>query len=187
MSKIEHTGVVTVFTSKGTETLKKDGGSGSWRLDNKRLLKQTYCLCVQNRHDKRKWLARLAEHQHGQPFMIGRGLGVVPVPKQQDDLHQRYLITFAEYAILNCDICDSFHRNPVNYQRTLANIGIDPDKLNWQPMPPATTSIAAILPEDIDDPAIEAEAGGLTMAQARAGLAIGLGVPESNIEITVRY
>jgi hypothetical protein len=73
-------------------------------------------------------------------------------------------------------------RNPVRYG-TLEEFGInDPDTLTWISMPaiPTTAADAEARDEDDDGP------GPLTIAEARTGLALGFGVPEAAIGITVR-
>jgi hypothetical protein len=69
------------------------------------------------------------------------------------------------------------YRNPVRYG-TLEEFGItDPEALAWHPMPaiPPRTYAGETLDEDQDGP------GPLTIAEAKAGLALGLSVPEAAI------
>lgn len=71
-------------------------------------------------------------------------------------------------------------RNPVKYS-TLEEIGIDPSKLKWEPMP-----------ESVDVPKAEPRGprgtpvGALTMAEAKKGLSLTLGVAPEAIELTIR-
>ena len=91
----------------------------------------------------------------------------------------RYLIQFNEYARVNIPEIWKGDRNPVKYA-TLEELGIDPSMLKWEPMPPAPESIPDVIPVRA------ANAGALTMAQAKNGLALTFGVPPEAIEITIR-
>jgi hypothetical protein len=65
---------------------------------------------------------------------------------------------------------------------TLEELGIDPSKLNWEPMPKGddvfTTSEVA--------PSKTGPVGALTIAEAKAGLALTFGVRPETIEIMIR-
>jgi hypothetical protein len=60
----------------------------------------------------------------------------------------------------------------------LEQLGIDPLKLKWEPMPkPSTVALQTFV-----QPAAE----GLTITAAKQGLSLTLGVPVEAIEITIR-
>ena len=70
---------------------------------------------------------------------------------------------------------------------------MDPNLLQFEPMPPpAAIEASDPVPEQVAEttPNNKDEdrngPGPLTIAEAKAGLALGLGVPETAIEITVR-
>lgn len=165
---------LVVLTARGFERIISEGGSQSWRLKPDRAERREFCVCVQNRHNGH-WGGADQEHHHA--FLIGRIRDVVPSPERLE----RYLVRFSAYARIDSANAWPGLRNPVRYG-TLEEFGItDPASLNWQPMP-ATQPRAADSGEIGDESGI----GPLTIAEARAGLALGLGVPESAIEITVR-
>lgn len=66
----------------------------------------------------------------------------------------------------------------------LEEFGItDPETLDWHPMPAVQCGTPAA---EARDEELEGF-GPLTISEAKAGLALGLGVPERAIEITVRF
>lgn len=93
--------------------------------------------------------------------MVGKIKDVVPSTEAEG----RWLIQMSEYATI--DLPDEWQgRNPVAYWTT-DDYELDFEGLDFKP---------------IGKPAI-----GLSISEAKAGLAIGLNVPETAIEITVRF
>jgi hypothetical protein len=114
--------------------------------------------------------------------MVGRIRDVVRSPERPE----RYLVKFSEYARIDYPNAWPGLRNPVRYA-TLEDFGIpSPDTLTWRPMP---DNDSAVEPTPMAAPPDEDREGfgPLTIAEAKAGLALGLGVPEGAIEITIRY
>ena len=70
-------------------------------------------------------------------------------------------------------------RNPVKYT-TLEELGIDQKKLKFEAVPPPTTVLTPPPPPD------RSKAGALTIAQAKAGLALQFSVPPEAIEILIK-
>lgn len=168
---------LVVLTARGTERLIAERGTQAWRLKPENARRLGYCVCVQNRHNGH-WGGADQEHHHA--FMVGRISAVITSPERED----RYLVVFSEYARINSPNGWPGLRNPVRYGN-LEEFGItDPDSLIWHPMPssPAPRATASLI-EDEDQDGF----GPLTIADAKAGLALGLGVPESAIEITVKF
>jgi hypothetical protein len=92
------------------------------------------------------------------------------------------MVEFSHYAKIDCPNAWPGLRNPVRYG-TLDEFGItDPEALEWRrirrrvDLPP----LEGALDEDVSS-------GPLTIPQAKAGLALGLGVPETAIEILVKF
>ena len=81
------------------------------------------------------------------------------------------MLVFSEYAEI--DVPDAWpgNRNPVFYGN-LEQFGVDVRQLKFQPMPEQEPAVVKAKP--------------LTMAEAKAGLAVTFGVAPSDIEITVR-
>lgn len=167
---------LVVLTARGPQRLLEEHGTQAWRLKPENARRLAYCVCVQNRHNGH-WGGADQEHHHA--FMIGKISDVVPSPEGRPG---RYLVVFSEYTRIDSANAWPGLRNPVRYG-TLEEFGVaDPDALTWHPMPPPKTWQSGEA-RDEDGEGF----GPLTIAEAKAGLALGLGVPESAIEITVRF
>lgn len=167
---------LSVLTARGVDRILSEGGSQAWRLRPDNVMKMRYCVCVQNRHHNH-WGGADQPHHHA--FLVGRIADVVPSPERPE----RYLIVFSEYARINKADAWPGLRNPVRYA-TLEEFGVDgPDSLEWHPMPADVMDASLAEPQDEEQGGF----GPLTIIEAKAGLALGLGVPESAIEICIRY
>jgi hypothetical protein len=164
---------LVVLTARGFDRLLSEGGSQAWRLKPERARRREYCVCVQNRHNGH-W--GRPDQEHHQAFLVGRIRDVIASPERPE----RYLVLFSAYARIDSANAWPGLRNPVRYS-TLDEFGItDPASLNWQPMPMMPRA------EELCEIGDDVGVGPLTISKARAGLALGLGVPESAIEIIVR-
>ena len=168
---------LVVLTARGPDRLLDEHGTQAWRLKPENARRLKFCVCVQNRHNGH-WGGADQEHHHA--FMVGRISDVVPSPERSE----RYLVEFYEYAVIDRANAWPGLRNPVRYA-TLEEFSIsDPEALTWHPMPAVpTTKARADEAQDEDEEGF----GPLTIPEAKAGLALGLGVPESAIEITVKF
>lgn len=148
--------VISVLTYKSIETILEVGGTQSWRLDRTRAAGCDYVVICRNK----KSPGAEGPEPHGTAFMVGKVKDVVPSTETAD----RWLITISEYALT--DFPDQWEgRNPVGYW-TDDDFDIDFKRLDYKP--------------------INASPAGLTIAEAKAGLALGLNVPETSIEIIIR-
>lgn len=167
---------LVVLTARGTSRILEENGTQAWRLKKENAERLEYCICVQNRENGH-WGA--ADHDHHHAFMIGRIMDVVPSPERPE----RYLVRFSEYAMINKPNAWPGLRNPVRYS-TLDEFGIpDPPSLDWHKI--RRLPLGLLRQNPVSDE--EADIMALTIPDARAGLALGLGVPESSIEIIVKY
>lgn len=168
---------LSVLTARGVNRLLSEGGTQAWRLKPENVRKVGFCVCVQNQRNGH-WGGADQPHHHA--FLVGKIAEVVPSPEGRDD---RYLVLFSEYALIDYPNAWPGLRNPVRYAN-LEDFGIaHPDMLDWQPMPIGLVDMSLAEPKDEE----EGGFGPLTIPEAKAGLALGLGVPESAIEISVRY
>lgn len=101
----------------------------------------------------------------GSAFLIGKISGV-EVDRVEDTDQKRYAICISEVASIDIPDLWPGNQNPVRYT-TLEDLGIDPSKLSFQKV--GTT-----------------QSNGLTIAEAKAGLAKTFGVSEDNIEILIK-
>ena len=98
----------------------------------------------------------------------------------EEHTHTRWIIEISEYARI--EIADGWkgERNPVRYA-SLEDYGIDPESLDWEKVPSASTV----------HPFVGAEGGSshhasLTIAEAKKALAAAFGVKPEAVEITIR-
>lgn len=167
---------IVVLTARSPARILAEGGSQAWRLNPSNAQRYNYLICVQNR-TAGTWGG--ADQEHHAAFLVGKISGVVPSPERPE----RFLIKLSEYSATYIPNVWQGHRNPVRYS-TLEEIGVDLAKLDWKPMPePAPGAATPGKIETEDEGGIEP----LTIAEAKAGLSLGLGVPEGSIEIIVRY
>ena len=168
---------VVVFTGKSIETILRDGGTSSWRLDRNHAMQCAFAVCTRNA--KIDWVE--GQEPHGSAFLIGKVGGVVPTP---EDERPRYLIQFSQYALVNIHELWKGDRNPVKYG-TLEQLGIDPSSLEWKPMPAKTQPQRDATQEAghrLEDTGVRP----LSMNAAKRGLALKFGVRTEAIEITIR-
>ncbi|MBQ2262709.1 MAG: hypothetical protein II336_15225 [Loktanella sp.] len=148
---------IAVLTYKSVETIIEVGGTQSWVLDRTRAAKCDYVVMYRNAKTRDAEGPEL----HGSAFMVGKVKDVVPAT----DYKGRWLILISDYAIVDGldDVWEG--RNPVAYWPT-DHFNVDLDSLDYQP--------------------IEAKPRGLTIQEAKAGLAVNFNVPESAITISIQ-
>jgi len=159
--------VLSVLTFKSLDSILEAGGTQSWTLSRERAMGCKYAVVCRNAHHPEVE----GQEEHQSAFMVGKISDVVPSTETEG----RWLILFSEYAI--CNVAEQFEgRNPVRFWTTDDYEGdIDFGKLKFKPMPDSKSTV--------DEKAVKR---GLTLAEAKAGLAITFGVDPSAIEITIR-
>ena len=159
---------VIVFTRKSLAQLLRYGGTGDWVADQKRIKKCRYVICTH--HDD--WESDDHSVEPGAAFVIGKVSGVTMVPSPATG-GERAVIHFSEYAEVRVPNVWTGNRNPVAYGVAEDLLGIsDLSTLEWKPFPHDQVEAPKPAP--------------LTIEQAKAGLAAGLGIPPACIEITIR-
>ncbi|PPJ01213.1 hypothetical protein C5E51_34420 [Nocardia nova] len=171
---MSNTDTIVVFTARSADRIIREGGSQAWVLNPVRARQCRYLVCTQNQHHPDHEFSDATE-PHGTGFLIGKISRLTPAAHEPD----RWLIEIDEYARINTpDLWDG-SRNPVRYT-DLKELGIDVDALEFEKMPQKEV-------ESLNTPASAAtEAAGLTIAQAKAGLAATYGVQPDAIEIVIR-
>ena len=167
---------VVVFTGRLIDTILREGGTSSWRLDPNRARQCAFAVCTRN--SKIGW--GKGSEPHGSAFLIGKVSGVVPTP---EDERRRYLIQFSEYALVSIHEFWKGDRNPVKYG-TLEQLGIDPSSLEWKTMPAEAPRRDAT--QEVDHRLEHTAVRPLSMDVAKKGLALTFGVRPEAIEITIR-
>ncbi len=174
---IENEDTIVVFTARSPERIVSEGGSGAWVLDAARAKQCKWLVCTQNRHNRNHEFYDATE-PHGSAFLLGKIAAVVP--SQAEGFEHRWMIAIDEFARIERPGVWRGDRNPVRYT-SLLELGISPDGLEFQPMPAATKEGRA--PSESQVPPGRT---GLTIAQARNGLAATFGVKPEAVEITIR-
>lgn len=173
-------GVVAVFTGKNLKNgMTADGGSGHWIAREGRVNDAQYLLCIRNRRET--WAE--TDVEHGTAFLVARISGT-----SKSEYENRIVINFNEYAeihVLNAwHLCTGGQRYPVAYLDTdlvQGSLGLDFGSLDWKPF----NSSVQNSPQTPKKSAMDTQR--TAFMEAKAMLSEMLGVPEENIEITVRY
>jgi len=179
-----HQEIAVVFTAKSVERILREGGSAAWRLAPWRARQCRYVVCTRN--TLAPWAEPLGtDHAHGSAFLIGKVSNVVPcqpTPENREASKDRYLIKISEFARVNIPNVWKAERNPIKYMPYEA-VGIDFETLTWEPIP--SQAISLPMPES-STPEPAAQRKGLTIAEAKSGLAQFFNVAPDAIEITIR-
>ena len=163
-----------VFTRASVETLLSRGGSRSWKLNANRAQRYSYLICVRNNPGNKEGIER-----HGQAFFIARIKDIVQTtdPKYPP----RHMITFDQYAEIKKDDVWKGWRNPVYYDVSLNNLGID------------MKNFSENMIEIDDNESLQSHESfkrdmsqGLTIEEAKEGLAKTFSVDVHAVEITIR-
>lgn len=162
---------VMVFTGKGLAQIVAEGGSQAWALDAGRANGCTYLVGTQNRKRAHEDWSN-PEAPQGTGFVVARIAGIGPAPNYAG----RSIIRISDYAVVDIPNLWDGGRNPVRYT-SLAALGIDVSKLTFTQL-----DLAAPVASVPAAPALD----GLTIAQAKAGLAVTFGVDVDAIDITIR-
>lgn len=160
---------IAVFTGKSFDHILQDGGSQSWVLDRNNARRRAFLVCCRSGID---WVE--GHEPRGSAFLVGRIEDVLP----SSEVPGRWLVRISEYA--RVDVPDVWQnwRNPVRYT-DLADLGIDFTTLHFAPMPERSNPVR-------DTTTAGASEHGLTIAEAKRGLAKTFDVAEDAIEITIR-
>ena len=165
---------IAVFTANSRDEILEIGGSASWVLSENKARRHQYLVCIRNARN-----VAFPDHEpHGTAFLVGRISGFRAHGFDKKGM-ARWVIELREYAVVDLPEAWRDWRNPVKYT-TLEELGIDPKKLKFKPMPTPTRDLPPSLPT------APAKSGALTIAEALAGLALQFGVPPEAIEILIK-
>lgn len=168
---------IVVFTARSPQRIVREGGSQSWVLNAARAKNCEYLVCTQNRHNPDHEFSDATE-PHGAGFLVGKVSGIRPSQERGDE--DRWQVAISLFARIDMPDLWDHGRNPVRYT-SLSELGIDPSKLVWEPMPKAAPTPA--LPSAATT---TARSAGLTIADAKKALAVTFGVKPEAVEITIR-
>lgn len=170
-----------VFTAKTAEMIQEHGGTRSWVLSPASMRDVRYVVCTRNSDRAYDEECGPRTEAHGAAFLVGKVSGLKQVDERNG--RKRYLVQMSEYALVSEPDFWTHDRNPTRYTDTnaLRERGIDVDSLDWHPMPSGEAQPAPKADAAPPGPASE----GLTIAEAKRGLAVKFGVPEEAIQIVI--
>ena len=164
---------IFVLTGRGIETMVAEGGSQAWVINSKKINDYEYVVCIQN-HKQDYFDPKQLSAPHHMAFFVGKLASITAADSYSDEKGTRKKLVFSEYAKIEMPDKWPGYRNPVFYG-DLESFGIDVATLDFQPMPIQKTSTEKIEKKH-----------SLTIAQAKAGLALHFGVTDADIEIVIR-
>lgn len=165
---------IAVFTSENRTEILAVGGSASWVVAEKQARRREFLVCIRNARG-----VDFADHEpHGTAFLVGRISGLKPFGFDRKGM-PRWIIALGEYALVDFPEAWGEWRNPVKYT-SLEELGIDIKQLKFKPMPKPTKDLTPPVPPP------RAKTGALTIAEAKAGLALQFGVKPEAIEILIK-
>jgi hypothetical protein len=165
---------IAVFTADSRDEILALGGSAAWVVAEKQARRREFLVCIRNARE-----VDFHNHEpHGTAFLVGRISGLKAHDHDRKGM-PRFIIELSEYAVVDHPEAWGEWRNPVKYT-TLEELGIDFKKLKFPPMPAPTKVLTPPPPTD------RSKTGALTIAQAKAGLALQFDVPPEAIEILIK-
>jgi hypothetical protein len=173
---------IVVFTARSPERIVREGGSQAWVLNHIRANQCTWLVCTQNRHHADHGFSD-ATQPHGAGFLVGK---ISALRKSQEEgAGDRWLIAISAFARIDLPDLWDHGRNPVRYT-SLEELGIDPDALEFQPMPEGDDDQGSAGQPASAGPTPGRPEAGLTIAEAKKALAVTFGVKPEAVEITIR-
>lgn len=174
------TNCITVLTARGITEILRSGGSQAWRINAAHAAKYKYLVCVQN--SKIDWGTQEAKHHHA--FLVGKISGISRSPEAP---HKRWIINIDSYAEIDLPEQWDGNRNPVSY-RSMEDMGIDIDKLEFKPVSTVESSTLSDLNNDAEESLTEGydTTTPLSLKEAKAGLAMYFGVSEDDVQIVIK-
>lgn len=170
MSKANDAAVV-VFTSETKQNILDQAGSRGWVLSPKSVEQCPYLVCCrrQNWHNKAEGIPSRSA------FLVGRISSLTPLDDSANSRGQvRFRIGLSEFAeLMVADVWRKELRNPVAYA-SLKELGIAHRKLRFQRI------------QDSPLAGSDGRREGLTIADAKKGLAATFGVRPEDVEITIK-
>jgi hypothetical protein len=174
---------IAVFTARSPQRIVGEGGSQAWALDPNRARTYPYLVCIQNQNNPDRDFSDASE-AHGKAFLVGKISDVVPAAEEFTP--GRWLIRISEYSALNLHNAWKGWRNPVKYT-TLEEMGIDVNELRFHSVAEFQPGLGraahdGALARTSDD----GLAKGISIAEAKTGLATFYGVHPEAVEIVIR-
>lgn len=162
--------VVSVLTHETAEAIIAAGGTEPWALDRKRASSSDFLMCC-----RKSSTPPSPREEANAAFLIGKIKDVLP----SDNTEGRWKITISHFALVGWpDQWNSKRKNPVLYWDTEKYPSEDGN----------TKYLEELILKPVHRHSADEGTGPrpMTVAEAKAGLALKFGVDESAIEITIR-
>jgi hypothetical protein len=164
---------IAVFTADTVDAVLSNSGSGDWVISPAKASQCRYLVCCR----KQSWSNRRDGVANGAAFLIGIISGLRERAESRNERGQsRYLIEISEFALIDRPGAWKEGRNPVAY-KSLKELGIDVRSLKFKPLG---------VPSNPSNARSTTVPTGMTIVEAKKGLAITFGVKPEDIEITIR-
>ena len=209
--------VLCVFTGHGPEDIRMLGGTAKWRLNTDLLLQSCcYVVCVFNGAAQLPFAHGNLSARNNAAFLIGRIAGVEPVKEgdplfyfgDQWELPNRKLVRMSDVCMIDIPAFMPVWRNPTIYLaegEVLEKLGIGGfDELDFTPISPASAQDRSAYAAELvragsresgvasvrDELAVPFQSGigpGISIDEAKSGLAERFGVAADQINITISW
>jgi len=175
--------ILVVFTAKGTGRIEREGGTASWALSTKSMRDCDYVICTRNTDQtKVSEFGNQTAVPHGAAFLVGKVAGLVEVGPRRGRM--RYRVLMSEVAeVLVPDFWDG-SRVPTRYLTgdEAKQRGVDVSALKFRGIS-GPSQIEVEAPEASMTPSA---LPGLSIAEAKEGLATRFGVAIGDVDIIIR-
>ena len=162
---------IAILTRESKAEIVHSGGTGNWALKPRRARATSYVVCVRNDRNEHPD----AGERHGTALLVGIVSGLQLVGER--DGVKRWRVLFDRCASIDKPGVWGNWRNPVRYT-TLSELGISLDPLKF--------SLSERANERLEEARDGKDVPPLTILQAKAGLARGLGVRPDQVEISIK-
>ena len=173
---------LVVLTAKSAKRIENEGGTSSWALSVRSMRDCEYVICTRNTDpEKVNEFGNKSPVPHGAAFLVGRVAGLEKVRIHNG--RQRYRVLLSEVAdIAVPDFWDG-SRVPTRYfsVEEVARRGLDLSTLVFRSLHRHPSGDDA---ETVS--AAMASPSGLSINEAKAGLALRFGVTTDDVEIIIR-
>lgn len=204
--------VLRVFTFRGMDNILTYGGSCSWVINPKVASACKYILCTHNANSP---YCNADPQDHGRGFLVGKISEIEPTPEKTDpeDIgvppisSNRKIVRVSHYAEVDVERFWEQSRNPIGYfdeegeKKLLEALGISTfDDLDFKPVPERDLNKIAeynrahtLQRQEYEfkgkkmpvTPTYSSGLQGLSIEEAKEGLALHFGISPQNIEIRI--
>jgi hypothetical protein len=175
--------VLVVFTAKGSGRIESAGGTASWALSIKSMRDCEYVICTRNTDQtKVKEFGNQTDVPHRAAFLVGKVAGLLEVGLHNGRM--RYRVLLSEVAdVLVPEFWDG-SRVPTRYLTDIEakQRGVDISALKFRKI----SEPSSIDVEGSEEASQQQPLPGLSIGEAKAGLAARFGVSIDDVDIVIR-